>query len=695
MGVKEKGGEKKKRSIGITLIGGFLIPVLMIVVLGVVSYQTASKTMMRKYEESSLHTISALSLYGGTLVEGIETRAMEQIVNSEMKNYYENYADNTDEKWIEVYSKAKSTLSQIKNNMISIDNIYTIPESGSQIHSLERDLPDSIYQDFKDSEIGVWFADHTSKKNGWFGRHLAIDAARESDGEDYAFTYVQRFVNMDTYVVFDWAIKSAEEMLYHINFGENSICALVSDDGREVSRIFKESDDRKLIPEKVDSALFTEQGFYRMAQEAGDCGSADVIWNGSAYLFVFAPLGNSPIMLCALIPRANIIAEVANIRNLTIVIVMIAICVALFVGTMIAGGISRAVGGINRTLGRVAEGDMTQQFAVRRKDEFGILGTALNNTISKIRLLFTEMKAFGGNVNRMAEGTTEKTEALNGALRNILSGVEEVADSMHSQAVYTDESNERMQVFAKRLERIYSETSAMSGVISDASEAIQKGRVIVHNLGRESETTTDIARHLVENASGVQHYSTEIEGIIDTINGIAEQTNLLSLNASIEAARAGEQGRGFSVVADEIRNLADSSSKAAGEVQHILGKMSVMTAKTMASAKETEDIVTKQTVLLNETVTIFGMIEQKVRKLVSGLELVVGGMDEIHSDKEEIQSSVQKICVKAEQAAVAAQEMTASLNEQADVMEELAKNMEYLREEILTLEKSMDHFTIE
>lgn len=695
MGVKRKSGGKIKRSIGITLIGGFLIPVLMIVVLGVVSYQTASKTMMRKYEESSLHTISALSLYGGTLVAGIETRAMEQIVNSEMKNYYENYADNTDEKWIEVYSKAKSALSQMKNNMDSIDNIYTIPESGSQIHSLERDLPDTVYQDFKESEIGVWFADHTSKKNGWFGRHSSIDAARERNGEDYAFTYVQRFVNRDTYVVFDWAMKSAEEMLYHINFGENSICALVSDDGREVSRIFKENEAQKLIPEKIESALFTEQGFYRLAQEAGECGSADVTWNGSPYLFVFAPLGNSPIMLCALIPRANIIAEMANIRNLTIVIVMIAVIVALLVGTMISGGISRAVSGINRTLGKVAEGDMTQQFAVRRRDEFGVLGTALNNTICKIRLLFTEMKAFGGNVNRMAEGTTEKTEAINSALRDILSGVEEVADSMHTQAEYTDESNERMQAFARRLEHIYTETAAMSGAISDASEAIQKGRVIVHNLGRESEATTDILRLLVENANGVQHNSAEIEGIIDTINGIAEQTNLLSLNASIEAARAGEQGRGFSVVADEIRNLAESSSKAAGEVQQILAKMSVMTAKTMSSAKETEEIVTKQTALLNETIAIFGLIEQKVRNLVSGLELVVGGMNEIHTDKDEIQNSVQKICEKAEQAAVSAQEMTASLNKQADVMEELAKNMEYLREEIITLEKSMDHFTIE
>lgn len=80
---------KTKRSIGITLIGGFLIPVFLIVVLGMVSYTKASGTIMEKYRESSLNTVSAMSLYGSSIADGIASRAREQIANSDMKNYYE------------------------------------------------------------------------------------------------------------------------------------------------------------------------------------------------------------------------------------------------------------------------------------------------------------------------------------------------------------------------------------------------------------------------------------------------------------------------------------------------------------------------------------------------------------------------------------------------------------------------------
>lgn len=697
--VKEKRANTAKpkgaKSIRFTLIGGFLIPVLMIIVLGMVSYTTASNTIMEKYEESSLNTITAMSLYGGTLVEGIATRAMEQIANSDMRNYYENYSDNTDEKWIEVYSGAKSDMLQMKNGTSSINNFYTIPESGFEINSLGNDLGETIYSDFKASDIGVSFTENPSKKNGWFGSHTAIDDARGSSGDDYAFTYVQRFVNMDTYIVLDWDIKSAEEMLANIDFGENSICALVSADGKEVSRIYRTDAENNLFMEKIEEPLFTNAGFYQMAIDAEGIGNANVQWNGTSYLYVYAPLGNSGLFLCTLIPRANIIAEVTSIRHLTVIVVVFAALIALLVGTFISGGISRTVSSISASLGKVADGDMTQRFVINRGDEFGALGNTLNNTIDKIRLLMTDMKNFGYNVNVTAEGTTKKTETLNDAIRNILTNIEEVTDNVQSQAAETDKSNERMQVFAGRLDDIYGETSQMSDAIQDVSEAIHKGQIIVNDLDKSSSTTSEITRLLVDNADGVQRHSTEIEGIIDTINNIAEQTNLLSLNASIEAARAGEHGRGFAVVAEEIRKLADMSSKAAGEVSQILSKMSDMTGKTVQSAKETEDIIAKQHDSLNETVTIFGVIEEKVQNLVNGLEVVVNGMMEINADKDEIQNSVQNISTKAEMAAVSTEEVTSSLNEQADVMTELTENMEALRKEIVTLEQSMDRFIIE
>lgn len=235
-----------KKSIRGTLIGGFLIPVFLIIVLGVISYTVASNTIMTKYEESSLNTISAMGLYGSSLVDGIATRAMEQIVSSDMKEYYEKYADNTDENWINIYSTAKSIMRQMKSGTASINNFYTVPEVGFEINSLEQDLGDSLYDDFKASDIGIYFAENKARKNGWFGWHETIDAARGSNGEDYAFTYIQRFVNIDTYIVLDWDMKSAEEMLANVNFGENSICALVSEDGREVSRIYRKDAEKNL-----------------------------------------------------------------------------------------------------------------------------------------------------------------------------------------------------------------------------------------------------------------------------------------------------------------------------------------------------------------------------------------------------------------------------------------------------------------
>lgn len=684
-----------KKSIRGTLIGGFLIPVFLIIVLGVISYTVASNTIMTKYEESSLNTISAMGLYGSSLVDGIATRAMEQIVSSDMKEYYEKYADNTDENWINIYSTAKSIMRQMKSGTASINNFYTVPEVGFEINSLEQDLGDSLYDDFKASDIGVYFTENKAQKNGWFGWHETIDAARGSDGEDYAFTYIQRFVNIDTYIVLDWDMKSAEEMLANVNFGENSICALVSEDGREVSRIYRKDAEKNLHMEKLEEPVFGSTDFYSNTKEADSIGSMDVVWEGKSYLYLYAPLSKSGIMLCALIPRTNIITEVESIRNLTLGIVILAVLIALATCTLISGGISKAVRIINGFLEKVAEGDMRQKVSIERKDEFGALGAALNDTVENIRVLIRDMKIFGGNANVMAQETTQKAECLNEAVQEILLRVEEVMKSLQSQAEETDKSSGRVQVFTGRLNDIYNETTQMSNAIQNVSEAVHKGQVIVDELDQSSGNAVQITKLLAENAYGVHEYSVEIEGIIDTINDIAEQTNLLSLNASIEAAKAGEQGRGFAVVAEEIRKLADMSAEAASKVQQILSKMFSMTEKTTCFAKETEDIVAKQRVSLSETVVVYGVIEEKVENLVNGLQVVVDGMGEINMDKDEIQNSVENISKQAEMAAISTEGVTSALNEQADVMTELAKNMEYLREKIVTLEQSMDHFVID
>jgi Methyl-accepting chemotaxis protein len=234
----------------------------------------------------------------------------------------------------------------------------------------------------------------------------------------------------------------------------------------------------------------------------------------------------------------------------------------------------------------------------------------------------------------------------------------------------------------------------MGNTIDQATAAVGQGRVIVDDLSKKTETTVQITKILVENIRDVQERSTEIEGFIDTISNIATQTNLLSLNASIEAARAGEHGRGFSVVAEEIRKLADESMQAGKKIKDIVDNIMETTQKTADSAQEAETIVFAQADSLKETIEVFGDINDCVEKLVNGLQDIADGMREISGEKDQVQESIQNISVVSEQSAAAAVQVTSSLDEQVKTVSDLTEEVELLKKEADALERSISRFIL-
>ena len=237
-------------------------------------------------------------------------------------------------------------------------------------------------------------------------------------------------------------------------------------------------------------------------------------------------------------------------------------------------------------------------------------------------------------------------------------------------------------------------TDDMGNTIDKATTAVEQGRIIVDELNRKSETTVSITKTLVENINNVQERSSAIEGFIDTINSIAKQTNLLSLNASIEAARAGENGRGFMVVAEQIRKLADESMQAGRNIKKIVESILATTEKTTESAREAETIVFEQAGALQETIEVFGEINECVETLVNGLKDIADNMQLMSGEKEQVQDSISHISIVTEQAAVVTEEITSTLDKQVKIVSDLAKNVELLKQEADALDQSISRFVV-
>ena len=700
-GLKNLRGSNKKSILG-TLLVAFMVPVVLMITLGVVSYRTASSGIVDKYKESAQSTVSAVGDYFNLVCTNISNKALEMITNSDVGDYYDKYYGKQESKALETFRSAKSDIGNAKSTNKNIYSCTVIPEAGAYLSTLSGGMTETPMADFSNTAEGQYFAANSTQRNRWMGYQTYLDDNMQSKQEKYAMVYYQKFSNSDAYLVMSLDISVAEKMLGEIDFGKGSVKALVTADGREVA--FEQKTDNPaeadaVSDEKEEAAdakqWFVGSDFYESTKEAEEPGYMDVKINGKKYVYIYTPVGNTKAMICTLIPQSNVLGQVGSIKYITIFMVILAAGAALVTGFVISTGISKTVREMSGGLAKVAQGDLTQDFTTKRQDEFKELTGSLNAMIESMRGLMRDMKQFGSKVTGLAENVSDKTGVINTSMQDIARAMDEVAGGVQGQAEDTESSNENMISFSENITTVTEKTSHMGQTADKAIEAVEQGRVIVQELSGKSDTTVSLTRVLVDDIDAVQKNSEEIKSFVDVINSIAGQTNLLSLNASIEAARAGEAGRGFAVVAEEIRKLADQSKESGNKIHEIVKKIGETADKTTASAREAESMVNEQARALQETVNVFEMIQDCVGELVEGIRLITQRLEESMLEKDKVESSLQNIASVSEEVAASTQEVTATLGEQVSVVQTLKEEVELLRSDALELDKSIERFKID
>nr|WP_320131852.1 methyl-accepting chemotaxis protein [uncultured Holophaga sp.] len=243
-------------------------------------------------------------------------------------------------------------------------------------------------------------------------------------------------------------------------------------------------------------------------------------------------------------------AEARRGMVLAIVIFVAGITILVFLGWMLIKGVDEPLQACSQVLGQLSEGDLRVRTALdKRRDEFGDLGRALNATAEKLRSLIHDVQV---GVEGMASGSTQLSAS---------------ADEMASTAGEIAHVAESMRTGSERMAAAVTELSAsIEGVNQGTQASLERLDETVQATlhGEASGTTTQQA--MGEISTTARH----ISDAVGVIREIANQTNLLSLNAAIEAAKAGEHGRGFSVVAEEVRKLAERSGSSAKEIDTLL-----------------------------------------------------------------------------------------------------------------------------
>ena len=684
------------------LMAAFVLPVILIVVVGLVSYNMASDTVISKCNLSVSSTMSATDKYLKLMLTSVKNKAATLSTDADVTNYYYNLYDRniTDPTTKKAYNTTYNSMGGYIKQTDYLEDYYILCNQGRPTFSYKkteaqtRTATPEMFMPYWDTEEAKPFAE--GKSAFWTLSHPFIDETFWGEPDTYCMTFVRLMKNKDGIIAFDIKKDSMHSTLGGTGLGDGSIVGLVFNDHEElnVSQSL-DSDGNIIAGEIMNDVVFNdpELAEYVMNDEL-DGVTTEISYDGDTYLFYRSALGDSDIILCALVPEENLASELTTIRIITFVFVLVGAAVALGTGMLISSGIARTLKRACINLAKVADGDLSQEFVTERTDEIGQLTDTIDKTVLGIHSIVEDVTRFSEEVNTSSARVAKTSKRLVSSMKVVSGSLGDVYSQVQGQAVDTDTSAEKMAVLARRIDAINDNTRQIDATVDRTVDISEKGRKTIASLNEQNSRTTDNINHLVTDIDSVVKKAMGISKITETMNDIAEQTNLLSLNASIEAARAGEQGRGFSVVAEEIHKLADESIKAGEQINVIIAEINESTQNAVNSAKMTNKLVADQSRILIETNSVFGQINDCIDEMANQLELIMGQLHEMTSDKDAVSSSIKNIVDVAARVSEATKDLGTQVEDQVRMMEILADKTAGLSTQATELNQNMESFIL-
>jgi methyl-accepting chemotaxis protein len=291
---------------------------------------------------------------------------------------------------------------------------------------------------------------------------------------------------------------------------------------------------------------------------------------------------------------------------------------------------SRVVEALKGQIGRLSEGDLTVEPSVPAPDaefdaieavhrDFAEMAEDLAFAVRQLRETLRTVQRHSGRLTEISGDIAAAGERTRASIDEIDESSEEVADAVESQVEQAETAESEAAELSATVEEITASTQQLSAVAERTDEVASEGAADAERAVERMEATLDASRRNLEMIEEIETQMEAIDEMTTMIDDIAEQTSLLALNANIEAAHAGHDGSGFKIVADEVRDLAEESKAAVGEIDERVTDLEAGVSETAETIERSNEEVKRGAEAVRAVVDRIDEIESAVSETNAGL----------------------------------------------------------------------------